>query len=65
MGKFVVKWQGEKYEARYQIDTNTGEVKDLNRQPITRGDLTTVIATLHGRGKSELARKVQAKYFGK
>jgi hypothetical protein len=61
--KIVVRWQGELYEARYQVDTVTGEVKDLNRQKVDRGDLMAVIATLDGQGKSETARIIQKRYF--
>jgi hypothetical protein len=61
--KIVVKWQGERYEARYQVDTVTGQVKDLNRQPVDKGDLMAVIANLHGQGKSEIAKIIQNRYF--
>lgn len=62
--KIVVSWQGANYRARYQVDTVTGAVKDLNGKKVDKDDLKAVMGQLYDDGKPDIARVIQNKHFG-
>ena len=65
MGKKIkIKWQGGNFKAKYSVDTVTGEVKDLNHQPLTLDDVKIVIANLANKNRKDIGAIVRKRYFG-